>query len=235
MKISKAEKIDFAVKLKAKLNAAFEQETQNPDGTLSYLGVCKITTMIEGEFVSKVGKIPKLIQGACQLARAFRNPEEIKSKEELRKGLGLLITTVGGLSIVWAILSAFSIWTVLGVVLAVHTPFLGPIVFFASLAVIVTGVYSTMAKQTPQALSAKAHDILIDAISNWADEKSAKAKDVAAKEELKRKLPSVEAEADKPSILWRAVTWLPRYACDYIEGPPQKPDQQPPKPPGDEK
>jgi hypothetical protein len=179
--------------------------------------------MIENEFQTKIGEFPDLIKDACHFARALRNPDKMKTQEDLRKGLGLLVTTVGGLSIVMGILTmtaSVGIWTAICIFFAgAHVPILGPIAIGAGLAVVLAGVYAAIAVQTPQILSAKAHDLLIEAISSWADKKTAENRDQAARKELKNKNPHSETEANKASIFWRIISWPYRSARDYIDGP----------------
>ena len=120
----------------------------------------------------------------------------------------------------WGILSAFNILTVLGVVLAIHTPFIGPAIFIAGLALVVGGIYAALTKQTPEALSAKAHDLLIEAISNWADDNAAADRDATAKNELERKLPEVENKVSMGAVIGSIFTWPFRTVADFIDGRP---------------
>ncbi|HEV2692218.1 MAG TPA: hypothetical protein VG347_04925 [Verrucomicrobiae bacterium] len=221
MELSRTEKTAFALKLKAMVDAAYIEEIQSSQNDLSYLGACKITTMVEVECENMIGTFPKIIKGACHLARAFRNPDKAKKKEDMRKGFALLMCAAGGLSIIWGIISMFSIWTIIGAVLAVHTPFLGPVMFVAGGALAAYGVYEAIAKETPEALSAKAHDVLIEAISNWADEDTAKAKDATAQAELKLKASSAEGKVAEGSTFWRTIIWPFTSAVDYVENGPE--------------
>ncbi len=95
----------------------------------------------------------------------------MKSQEDLRKGLALLVVTAGGFCIVLGILTmtaAVGAWTfICALVAGAHIPILGPVAIAGGLAALVAGVYAAIASQTPQALSTKAHDTLIDAISKW--------------------------------------------------------------------
>jgi hypothetical protein len=235
MDLTKTERTAFGLKLKAMVNAAYFEETRSSPNDLSYMGVCRITSAIEVECEKTIGTFPKIIKGACHLARALRNPDKMKAKEDIRKGFGLLIVTAGGLSIIGGILSAFSIWTVVGVVLAIHTPILGPVMFVVGLGVVVTGVYATISKQDPQALSAKAHDLLIEAISSWADEDAAKAKDAIVGEELRLKASSAEVKAAQSSIFMRVITWPYRTTADFVENGPAKADKPSQNPTDDSK
>lgn len=190
--------------------------------------------MIEQEFVKKAGEFPKLIEGACRVARALRNPDKVKTQEDLRKGFALLVTTAGGLSIAWGLLSMLSLWTAFWVfVFGIHIPLLGPFAFFGGLATAVAGVYVAIAKQTPEQLSAKVHDVLIEAISNWADEKAAKERDAAARKALLQNYSRAELQADKGSIIWRTVTWPYRTVYDFVDAKPKNMDQPDHKPPTD--
>lgn len=78
-----------------------------------------------------------------------------------------------------------SLWTAFWVlVFGIHIPFLGPLAFFGGLATAVAGVHIAITGQTPELLSIKTHDLLIEAISNWVDEKAAKERDAVAKQAL---------------------------------------------------
>ena len=84
------------------------------------------------------------------------------------------------------------------------------------------GVYVAIARQTPEQLSAKAHDLLIEAISNWADEKAAKERDAAARKALLQNYSSGESGGTKGSIIRRTVTWPYRFAYDFVDAKPKK-------------
>jgi len=218
MEFTQAEKTDFAIKLKARVNEVYAAMTQNSKVELYHSDVCKITAMLEQEFVATAGEFPSIINGACRLARAFLNPDQVESKADLKKGMGLLITTAGGLSIIWGIASTANIATIIcAMVLGVHIPFLAPVAIVAGMAAVAAGVYSAFAKQTPQARLAKAHDILIEAISNWADERAAMEKDLVAKEELRRKASSPDDKTKPMSTITRIVTWPFRTVADYVD------------------
>jgi hypothetical protein len=220
MKLTRTEKVAFAMKLKAMVNVKYAEEVESPKGQLSYVAVCELTAAIEQECEKTIGEFPAIIKGACHFARALRNPDKMATQEELRKGLALLISTAGGLSIIWGILTMANIGTALLVlVFGIHIPIFGPVAILGGLAAIVGGIYAAISKQTPMALSAKAHDLLIEAISNWADEKSAKEKDSVAKTELRLKVSGVQAEAPKGSIIWRTMTWPIRAAVDFVDQP----------------
>jgi hypothetical protein len=208
------EKTDFALYLK---------ETQSPHGELSYLGACKLAEMVEREFNAKIGEIPAIIKGACLLARTALNPDKVQMKKDLRKGLGLLIVTAGGLSMIWGMMSAFNIWTILGVVLAIHSPVLGPLAMVAGLAVMATGI----SNQTPQILSRKAHGLLIEAISNWEDSHAANEKDTVARREMEEKIAA--CKIGPGTALAKLLTWPYRTTADFIDGPGLKPPETPPK------
>jgi hypothetical protein len=219
MESTKAEKIAFAIRLKALVDAAYAAETESAKKELSYLGVCRIATMVEVECEKTIGEFPDLIKGACHVARALRNPDKIKTQEDLRRGFALLVTTAGGLSVVWGILSMLSLWTAFWVfVFGFHIPILGPFAVFGGLATAVAGVYVAIARQTPEQLSAKAHDLLSEAISNWADEKAAKERDAAAKQALLQNYSRGESAGDKDSIVWRTLTWPYRTVADFVDG-----------------
>jgi hypothetical protein len=233
MKLTKTEKTDFAIKLKARVNEAFAVETQSSKVELYYPGVCKITHTLEEEFAAKAGEFPVIMNGACHLARAFLNPDQIESKGDLKKGMGLLVGTAGGVSIVWGILSVTNIGFVsLALLFGIH-PMLAPVAILGGVAVAVTGAYTALAKQTPQARLAKAHNVLIEAISNWADEKAAEEKDVAAKQELMQNYARAQTAGTKGSIIWRTLTWPYRTAYDFVDAKPKNIDQPSHKPPSD--
>ena len=235
MKLTKAEKSVFAIKLKAKVNEAYDRETQSSKTDLSYLGVCKITDMIEQEFIEKAGEYPTLIEGACHLARALRNPDKMKTKEDLRKGFALLVTTVGGLSITWGILSMLSLWTAFWIfVFGVYSPIFGLLSIFGGLAAAVAGVYVAITKRTPQELSAKAHDLLIESISNWSDEEMAKLRDVAARKQLLQNYSHAEVGTTKDSMVWKTVTWPYRTVADFVDAGPKNLSEPSHKPRNDE-
>jgi hypothetical protein len=220
MKLNRKEKVAFAMKLKAMVDAKFKEAIESPKGQLSYLEVCELATAIEQECEKTIGKFPAIIKGACHFARALRNPDKMDTQEDLRKGFALLISTVGGLSIIWGVLSMANIGTALLVlVFGAHIPLFGPLVILGGLAAIVGAVYATISKQTPMALSAKAHDLLIEAISNWADEKSAKEKDIVAKTDLRRKVSGADTEVSKGSIVWSIVTWPFRTVAGFVDRP----------------
>jgi hypothetical protein len=226
MNLSKTEKSNVALKLKARVTELFDLETQNSKTDLSYLGVCKITEIIEQEFVEKTGAFPKLIDGACCLARALRNPDKMKAQEDLRKGFALLVVTAGGLSITWGVLSMLSLWSAFWVfVFGMHISIFGPLAIAAGLIAAVGGVYSVISTRSPQELSAKAHDILIQAISSWADEKEAAARDEAAKKQLLQCYSRAGNETAKDSMFWKTVTWPYRTVTDFVDEKPKKTDQ----------
>jgi hypothetical protein len=80
-------------------------------------------------------------------------------------------------------------------------------------------------------LSAKAHDVLIEAISNWADEKAAKEGDAAARKALLQNYSRVDAEGNQGSIIWRTVTWPYRTAHDFVDTGPKATNEPSHKPP----
>jgi len=167
-KMTKNEISTFAINLKDKVDAAFNHEIASSEGKnqLSYAGVRDITSMIENDFLATCEEIPDIIKGACFLARGLRNPDKMKTQEDLRKGLGLLVVTAGGIGICMGILTmtaAVGIWSTICIFIAgAHTPILGPIAVAGGLAALVAGVYTAVSTATPQALSAKAHDLLIE-------------------------------------------------------------------------
>lgn len=218
MKLTESEKIDFAIKLKAKVTSLYAEEVQSSKNELSYLGVCRMTDRIEEEFIEKTGDLPKLIKGACHLARALRNPDKMKTQEDLRKAFALLVGTAGGFSIIWGVLTMVNIGTVLLVLIfGAHIPIFGPVAICGGLAAILGGVYVAISKQTPPALSAKAHDLLIEAISNWANEKAAVDRDKVAKNELANKLQQVETKATAGSIIGSIITSPFRMVADFVD------------------
>jgi hypothetical protein len=220
MNLTPLEKADFALELKSKVNDLYFREGSNSDSDLSYADVCRITDMMEMAFRTRTKEFPKIIEGACLLARALRNPDKVQTQEHLRKGLGLLLLTAGGFSIICSVLGTLSIWTVLGVVLAAHVPFLLPIALLGGLAAAVSGIYTWKMKQTPQALSAKAHNLLLEAISNWADTKAAVEKDKAAESEARRTL-AISGSQDTSAMgqLGKLATWPFRTVADFVDQP----------------
>lgn len=188
---------ELANEIKTQLDLLYAQVTNNQKNAMSYQDICKITDYVSDVFLKKTGEIPKLISGACDVARGFLNPNKISSMNSMRKGLGLLLTTVGGLGLVWGIMVALgvgvSIWaSILAFFTGGTFPILGPFAIAAGLAAIVTGVYVAMTFLSPTDLSAKAHDIVVKAIDAWADPKAAAEADKQASTQMAAELKKEE-------------------------------------------
>jgi uncharacterized membrane protein len=171
-------KQEVAHEIKTQLDLLYAQVTNNQKNAMSYQDICKITDYLSDVFLKQTGEVPKLISGACDVARGLLNPNKISSMNELRKGFGLLLTTIGGLGLIWGIMVAIgvgvSVWTsIIAFFTGGSFPFLGPLAIAAGLAAIVTGVYVAMTFLSPTDLSARAHDIVVKAIDAWADPKAA--------------------------------------------------------------
>lgn len=185
--------------IKTQLDLLYAQVTNNQRNAMSYQDICKLTDYVSDAFIKQTGECPKLIVGTCDVARGFLNPDKVTSMNDIRKGFALLITTVGGLGLVWGIMLSIGVgagaWAaIVAAVAGPHIPVLGPIAIAVGLAAIIAGVYVALIMLSPTDLSARAHDIVIKAIDTWADPKAAAEADKQATEEMKKESPKQEPQ-----------------------------------------
>lgn len=166
-------KQEFASELRTEVGILFAQYTTNERNAMSYLDGCLLAEYVRNAFQQGFGEVPQIIEGACVMARGFLNPDKRQRRDNLKKGIGLLLTTAGGAGLVWGIIVALgvglSVWAAVWAWLAGTTaPLTGGITIAIAVAVITAGIYLAINAQTPPSLSAKAHGIIIDAIEKWA-------------------------------------------------------------------
>lgn len=189
--------------IRTQLDLLYAQVTNNQHNAMSYQDICKITDYLAQAFIQKTGEVPKLIAGACEVARSFLNPDKISSMNDLRKGFGLLLTTVGGLSLLLGILISIGVgagvWATIVAFFAGPTiPVFGPVAIAAGLAAIVAGVYVALSLLSPTDLSARAHEILVKAIGTWAEPEAAAAADKQATEDIAKEASASTKPALQP-------------------------------------
>jgi len=193
----------FAGRIKAQVDVLYAKLTSNPQNALSYQDICQITDFVQYEFSEHCGECPQIVRGACQFSRGLLNPDKIEGMNQMRMGIGLLITVVGGLGLLWGILIAMGVGmsmfaTVVAAVTGGGIPIAGPLAIGFGIAAIAAGIYVGVSFMSPQALSARAHDAITDAIDKWGfPEKAAKA-DQQVKVEMGKANATATLEKKEP-------------------------------------
>ena len=164
----------LANEIRSEVDFLFAQATANERNAMSYHDACKIADHVQTVFQERTGAVPKIIEGAYRLARGLLNPDKMKQAYDLQCGIGLLIVTGGGVAIVWGLLVALgvglSIWASAWAAIAGTTGHLtGGLTMVAAVAAIVAGIYVALAKETPQTVSGKAHNLMVEALEKWAE------------------------------------------------------------------
>ena len=162
-----------AREIQNQLDLLYADTTNNNQNAMSYLDICIITGYVQDAFIKKIGEVPPVVAGACNLARGYMNPDKAGAKDDLRKGIGLLMSAAGGLALVWGILLwagvGASVWAMaMALIFGTGIPVGGPIAVAAGVVAIAAGVYLALRKKTPTERSAKAHEDLVKAINTWA-------------------------------------------------------------------
>ena len=187
---TKTGKQKLALELITQVDILYARATANEQNSMSYHDACKITDYVQTVFREQTEDVPKLVEGACALARGLLNPNKVKQGQDLSRGLGLLLTTAGGIGLVFGLLTALGvglgIWAHVWAIIAGTTGHItGGITIVLATTMIVAGIYVAVAVQTPQTLSGKVHQVLVDAINSWADVEKAKASDARAKKAIR--------------------------------------------------
>ena len=196
----------FSRQLKQEIDEWFLKATQNPEKSVSYAKLCRQTNKIQAQFVKQTGHWPDVVRGACDLARGYLNPDTVERWKQVYRGIGLLVTTAGGVAIVFGIITAFGIglglWASLWAAIAGSTgPLTGGLTLVVGIAAVGGGIFAAIGLDTPQSLSAKAHDVIIKAIDFWADTEEATKQDREAKEKIdaeRKKLKSASKNQIPP-------------------------------------
>mgnify|MGYP001300917911 CR=1 FL=1 len=130
--------------------------------------------------LAKAATLPDVVAGALNVARSYLNPRKIEAIKQLKKGLGLLLTTTGGLAVLWGIMVSLgvgaSMWASIVTFFAgTGIPVLGPIAIAAGIAAIAAGLYVAIKATSAESLSASAHDAIVKSVNAWAKPNEANA------------------------------------------------------------
>jgi hypothetical protein len=179
----------FAIKLKAQVAVLYSRFANNPQNALSYQDIINITNFVLDEFLQYCGECPQIVRGACQFSCGLLNPDKIEGMNQMKMGIGLLFAVAGGLGLLWGILIAMGVgmgvWaTVWATIAGSGIPVFGPVAIGFGIAAIAAGVFVAVNFMSPQALSARAHDSLINAIDSWAYPEKAEQADQHVKAQL---------------------------------------------------
>lgn len=162
----------LANEIKTQVDLIYDKATTETN-SLSYQDVCKITDYVEDRFFEEIDEVPDVVAGALNVARSYLNPSKIEAIKQLKKGIGLLLTTAGGLGVLWGIMLALgvgaSMWaSIVTFFTGTGIPILGPIAIAAGVAAIAAGLYVAISATSPESLSASAHDAIVKSINAWA-------------------------------------------------------------------
>ena len=170
------DKKKFARKLKDIVELKFQQaeaiNKQTGLNGVAYNDICLITNIIVEEFYQQGLKLPKEIEGAINLAKGYLNPNEVAAKEEIKKGMYALISTVGGISLAIGIIQALASPGILAAVGALilggaTVPIEAPIAIGVGILLAAIGIYKTTRSWSVAEATVKAKEILIKAIEKW--------------------------------------------------------------------
>ncbi len=169
----------LAHEIKTQVDLLYDDATAETN-SLSYQDVCKITDYVESRFIKAIDEVPDVVAGALNVARSYLNPSKIEAIKQLKKGLGLLLTTTGGLAVLWGIMVSLgvgaSMWASIATFFAgTGIPVLGPIAIAAGIAAIAAGLYVAIKATSPESLSASAHDAIVKSVNTWAKPNEANA------------------------------------------------------------
>lgn len=173
-------KKEFAKKLKDMVELKFQQaeaiNKQNGLNGITYNDICLITDLIVGEFHQQKLELPKEIEGAINLAKGYLNPNEVAAKEEIKKGIYAMVSTVGGISLAIGIIQALASPGILAglcclILGGTTVPMEAPIAIGAGILLVTVGIYKTTRNWSIAEATVKAEEVLIKAIEEWKEDK----------------------------------------------------------------
>lgn len=157
----------------AEIDAIFHQGNQNPDG-VGYVDILRISDRVHQHFIDDPGGTPKQVSGAIDVAKGFCSPSALESVDLIRKGIGAIISTVGGLSLAWGIIFIIAngvftttgwLWWASRVLI-----FSGPLAIVGGIAALAGGLYLIAKKLTFRERAIKALEIIRKGLEEWGKE-----------------------------------------------------------------